>query len=91
MQNQNVVAIETGTPKLMGLLDAQRAAFRADPMPDRKARIRRLDKLHNMLLDYREAFAAAIREDFSSRPKAETDLARRCLSQTFDVRLLLVG
>lgn len=71
-ERQISAAVESNLERL---LNVQRAAFRADPMPDRKTRIRRLDKLHNMLLDYREAFAVAIRDDFSSRPKAETDLA----------------
>lgn len=60
---------------LAQLLGLQKAAFLAEPMPDRTTRIRRLDKLHNMLLDFREKFAEAISEDFSGRPKAETDLA----------------
>lgn len=62
-------------PSLERLLQAQKQAFLNDPMPDHATRIRNLDMLHNALLDNRERLAAAVREDFSSRPTAETELA----------------
>ncbi|UTW56510.1 coniferyl aldehyde dehydrogenase [Kordiimonas sp. SCSIO 12610] len=61
--------------ELNQLLLAQKNAFLKDPMPSRKERIRRLDKIHNLLVDNRDAFAEAVNKDFSGRPKAETDLA----------------
>ncbi|SLN42160.1 Coniferyl aldehyde dehydrogenase [Roseovarius albus] len=61
-------------PKLDDLLGAQKAAFQADPMPDRTSRIRRLDKLHNALLDHTDALISAVSSDFSNRAAAETYL-----------------
>lgn len=59
---------------LEGLLAAQRTAYRADPMPDRRARVHRLDRLHNSLVDHREALVRATNEDFGTRASAETEL-----------------
>ena len=60
---------------LAALLSAQKKACAADPMPNYKTRIRRLDKLHNAILDYRFRLIAAVSNDFSNRASAETDLA----------------
>ncbi|MEM6536979.1 MAG: coniferyl aldehyde dehydrogenase [Pseudomonadota bacterium] len=62
-------------PDLEPLLLAQKKACAADPMPSYEARIRRLDKLHNAILDYRSRLITAVSNDFSNRASAETDLA----------------
>ena len=67
--------VETEMPDLEGLLLTQKRAFLADPFPNRAARIRRLDKLHNALLENRARLAAAVSKDFSNRATAETELA----------------
>ena len=51
-----------------------RTAQRASPMPDWPTRAHRLRRLEKMLLEQREAFAAAINADFGCRPREETDL-----------------
>src|SRR6185312_2236294 len=51
-----------------------RAAQRSSPMPDWTTRAHRLRRLEKMLLEQREAFAAAINADFGCRPREETDL-----------------
>jgi coniferyl-aldehyde dehydrogenase len=45
-----------------------------DPTPDWSVRAARLRKLETLLREQRDAFAAAISEDFGCRPKEETDL-----------------
>jgi coniferyl-aldehyde dehydrogenase len=60
---------------LDGLLLAQKKACLADPMPDRAARLRRLDKLQNALIDNKDRLIAAVSQDFSNRSAAETELA----------------
>ncbi|MCG8443127.1 MAG: coniferyl aldehyde dehydrogenase, partial [Caulobacterales bacterium] len=62
-------------PALHTRLAGQKLACLADPMPSRAARLRRLDKLHNALLDYRARLVSAVSADFSNRSAAETDLA----------------
>lgn len=57
------------------LLELQQEAFLEQPYPTRAERINRLDRLHNALIDYRAELIAAVTEDFSSRPLAETELA----------------
>jgi len=51
-----------------------RTAQRSSPMPDWTTRAHRLRRLEKMLLEQREAFAAAINADFGCRPREETDL-----------------
>jgi len=55
-------------------LQPMRTAQRAQPMPDWATRARRLRALEKMLLEQRDAFAAAINADFGCRPREETDL-----------------
>jgi coniferyl-aldehyde dehydrogenase len=55
-------------------LQPMRTAQRAQPMPDWATRAHRLRALEKMLLEQREAFAAAINADFGCRPREETDL-----------------
>ncbi|CUH50699.1 coniferyl aldehyde dehydrogenase [Shimia marina] len=65
----------TAESDLDALLLAQKKAALADPMPDHASRIRRLDKLHNAILDNRDRMIAACRADFSNRAAAETEMA----------------
>lgn len=55
-------------------LERQRDAALRAPMPDWETRAGRLRRLRNLVLDNRERIAAAIAQDFSQRPQAETDL-----------------
>ena len=64
-----------GAEDLNTLLKIQKAACLAEPMPDHRIRIRRLDILHNALLDHRKGLITAVSEDFSHRAPAETELA----------------
>ncbi len=57
------------------LLQRQKAACRADPMPSLTERLKRLNKLHNALIDNRENLAAAVHKDFSARSIEETEMA----------------
>ena len=61
--------------QLEALLARQKKAFMDSPAPTRQQRIQRLDRLHNALLDHRQALADAISQDFSGRSSAETELA----------------
>lgn len=75
MSAPHLTPVETKMPDLEGLLLVQKKAALADPMPDRATRIRRLDKLHNAVVDNRARIIAACNKDFSSRAAAETQLA----------------
>ncbi|HEY8327085.1 MAG TPA: coniferyl aldehyde dehydrogenase [Rhodanobacter sp.] len=55
-------------------LQRMRDAQQRDPLPAWPLRAQRLRKLETMLLEQREAFAAAISADFGQRPAEETDL-----------------
>lgn len=71
MAQQNLTSIED----LDVLFAAQKKACLACPMPDFATRIRRLDKLHNALIDNRARIIDAVSRDFSNRAAAETELA----------------
>jgi coniferyl-aldehyde dehydrogenase len=60
---------------LTALLDHQRRAFRAEPLPTAEQRIARLEALRRLLLDEQQAIVAAISEDFGQRSADETRLA----------------
>lgn len=75
MSAPQLVGVETPMPDLEAMLLAQKKAAMADPMPDRATRIRRLDKLHNAILENRERIIDACNRDFSNRAAAETELA----------------
>lgn len=75
MSAPHLTPIETKLPDLENLLLAQKKASLADPMPDHATRIRRLDKLHNALIDNRARIISTISKDFSNRASAETELA----------------
>lgn len=66
--------MNTPTNGLLDQLHRMRAAHAADPLPPWAVRAARLRTLRDLLLDQREAFAAAINADFGQRPPQETDL-----------------
>ncbi|NIB43535.1 coniferyl aldehyde dehydrogenase [Pseudomaricurvus alkylphenolicus] len=53
----------------------QKTAFDRHRMPSLQERIRRLDLLHNAVLDYQDRLIAAVNNDFGNRSQAETRLA----------------
>ncbi|MEL6288141.1 MAG: coniferyl aldehyde dehydrogenase [Pseudomonadota bacterium] len=57
------------------LLEVQRAAFAADPMPSASVRRDRLKRLNNALLDYEDRLIKAVDADFGTRAETETRLA----------------
>lgn len=57
---------------LNALLEMQKTAFSAHPMPSAEDRIYNLDKLHNALVDYKELLINAVSLDFGSRSRTET-------------------
>ena len=75
MSAPHLTPVQSELPDLEGLLLAQKKACLGDPLPDRATRVRRLDKLHNALLDNRARIIAACNKDFSNRAAAETELA----------------
>lgn len=64
-----------GHDDLRSLLDLQRRAFAADPLPGRGTRIDRLRRLRGVVEKHESAFAAAIAEDFGGRSRHETLVA----------------
>lgn len=74
MPSPHLTAVQSEIPDLETLLLAQKKAALAEPMPDHATRIRRLDKLHNALLDYRARLISAVSQDFSNRAPAETEM-----------------
>ena len=65
-------ATRTDQPDLAGILERLRAAYRRAPSPDRAERVDRLNRLHNALLEHKDALAASMAEDFGGRAEAET-------------------
>ncbi|TFH85001.1 coniferyl aldehyde dehydrogenase [Billgrantia azerbaijanica] len=61
--------------RLQTRLDAQRAAFQAEPYPTLAVRRDRLARLAEMTRRHRQEIAQAIRQDFGHRAEAETRLA----------------
>ena len=51
------------------LLDLQRAAYRANPIPDLATRLDWLDRVEAMLVAHADEFAAALDRDFGTRPE----------------------
>ena len=66
---------ETNRGDLLTLLDAQREAFLKQPMPSRKDRIDRLNRLGRALLAHKEKLIDAIDADFGGRSRLETEFA----------------
>lgn len=75
MTVDNLQHIEQNFSHMQEQLAHQQRAFLARPMPTAAERIRRLDKLHNALIDYRERLVEAVSHDFGGRSRAETLLA----------------
>ncbi len=75
MTVDNLQHIEQNFSHMQEQLANQQRAFLARPMPTAAERIRRLDKLHNALIDYRERLVEAVSHDFGGRSRAETLLA----------------
>ena len=67
--------IPAGGEGLRRLLERQRRAFAADPLPARSLRIDRLQRLRGMVEKHEAAFAAAIAADFGGRSRHETLVA----------------
>ena len=57
------------------LLAAQRAAFRANPMPSAEQRLAWLKSLRELIHQEKDALVAALHADFSNRAESETILA----------------
>ena len=64
-----------GHNDLRRLLELQRRAFAADPLPGRALRIDRLQRLRGMVEKHEAEFAAAISADFGGRSRHETLVA----------------
>jgi coniferyl-aldehyde dehydrogenase len=64
-----------GATDLPRLLELQRRAFAADPLPLASVRIDRLRRLRRMVEQHEAAFAAAIDADFGGRSRHETLVA----------------
>ena len=64
-----------GHDELQRLLELQRRAFAADPLPGRALRIDRLQRLRAMVEKHEAGFAAAIAADFGGRSRHETLVA----------------
>lgn len=60
--------VEATPEELRRLLDAQRAAQAADPIPDATTRRDRIDRLVAAVLEHRQELAEALDADFGSRP-----------------------
>lgn len=63
-----------GSKQLCLAFDLQTAGFRDDPCPDLSARLERVERLRRMVIDSRDAFRAALIEDFGSHNPWLTDL-----------------
>lgn len=59
---------------LAEILEIQKRAFREDPQPSAKVRRDRISRLKHLVLDNAKDFAAAIRDDYGSRPEALSTL-----------------
>ena len=59
-------------PSLESTFSSMKAASALAPAPTAQERIRKLNQLHNGLLDYKERFIDAIDKDFGCRAPAET-------------------
>ena len=87
MSVPNLTTVEAQIPDLEGMLLAQKKAALADPMPDRATRIRRLDKLHNVVVENRARIISACNKDFSNRAAARWNwAASRLRSSTPTIR-----
>ena len=60
------------TQDLQNTLAKMKAAYAKAPAPKATARIDRLNRLHNALVDYKDRLLAAVNKDFGGRAEAET-------------------
>ncbi len=60
------------TQQLAHSLSVMRASFTNNPAPTAKERMDRLNRLHNVIIDYQDRLVAAANADFSGRAEAET-------------------
>ncbi|MGN0065470.1 MAG: aldehyde dehydrogenase family protein, partial [Nocardioides sp.] len=60
---------DSGSPTGQELLDLQRAAYRANPIPDLATRLEWLDRVEAMLAAHADEFAEALDRDFGTRPQ----------------------
>lgn len=65
---ENTTPTDVGPAELQQLLDAQRAAQAADPIPDAATRRDRIDRLVAAVLEHSDELAAALDADFGGRP-----------------------
>lgn len=63
------------TQELQDALSVQRTAFAKETYPSLKTRLERLDRLHNAIVENKEALVEAVNADFGTRSRAETLLA----------------
>jgi coniferyl-aldehyde dehydrogenase len=68
-------------PSLGARFSAVRDASRREPFPSWEQRAAHLKRLRAMVLDHRDAFAAAISEDFGFRPRQEVELSEIFLAK----------
>ena len=68
----SAIADQHQVARMGSVFDAQRAAFRAAPMPGLEARRDSLRRLKRALVSNRERFVAAVTSDFGGRAAAET-------------------
>lgn len=69
----SAIADQQQVARMGSVFDAQRAAFRAAPMPGLEARRDSLRRLKHALASNRERFVAAVTADFGGRAAAETE------------------
>jgi coniferyl-aldehyde dehydrogenase len=68
-------------PSLLAAFSALREAALREPFPAWEQRAAHLKTLRAMVLDHRDAFAAAISDDFGFRPKQEVELSEIFLAK----------
>lgn len=65
----------TEAQEMQRIFNAQKTAFRANPMPTAEERIEHIKRLKPSILKHVDALANAVSEDFSNRSKSETKVA----------------
>ncbi|OUS24989.1 coniferyl-aldehyde dehydrogenase [Gammaproteobacteria bacterium 45_16_T64] len=65
----------TEAQEMQRIFNAQKTAFRANPMPTAEERIEHLKRLKPTIIKHMEALETAISEDFSNRSRSETKVA----------------
>ncbi|MGR9193604.1 coniferyl aldehyde dehydrogenase [Rhizobium leguminosarum] len=67
MNTVTPIATDTSPDAMKALLDRQRASFLREGPPSIETRIDRIDRVIALLVDHKDAIAAALSEDFGSR------------------------